>query len=96
MRQYAMTASEAARTLTSGGSVPASEVPLIHSAISVRRLSLADVVGVDAEFADRYGIGRAYRSMATLALHMGCPMVGANPVEWLIRETRALWEAKRN
>lgn len=95
MRHYSMTPSEVARQLASGAAVTADEVPLIQSAVSSRSLKLGDAVEVETRFAASYGIGRRYRSIATLALHLGCPMDG-NPVEWLVQEVRGLSEARRS
>lgn len=96
MRCYQQTPSQVARSLMSGGTVPLSEIPLVQSAVSVRTLSLQDAVVVDVHFAERYGIDRRYRSVATLASHLGCPMVCANPLEWTVRELRHLWEVHQN
>ena len=95
MRNYSMTPSEVALHLAAGETVPASELPLIHSGVSSRTIKLTDPVVVESSFADGYGIGRRYRSMGTLALHLGCPLSG-NVLEWLVREVRVLWEQRRN
>ena len=97
MRQYAMTPSQVARALASGQPVPSSEIPFVYCDIrNTRHVRASDGIVVDSEFADSYGIGRRYRSLATLALHIGCPMVCGNPVEWFVREMRSLWEARKN
>lgn len=97
MRTYTMTPSQVAHALASGRAVPSSEVPFVFADVhNARTLMVSDSVELDRDFAESYGLGLRYRSLATLALHMGCPMVGANPVEWFVREMRALWEARKN
>ncbi len=95
MHKYRMTPPEVARRLAGGEAVPLSELPLIGSAISSRTIRLSDPVAVEPGFADSYGIGRRYRSIGTLAQHLGCPPTG-NVLEWLVREVRILGEKQRN
>jgi len=95
MRTYGMAPSEVARRLAAGEAVPASELPLVHSGVSIRTIKLTDPVLVEASFAAGYGIGRRYRSMGRLAMHLGYPL-SWNALEWLVRELRALWELHRN
>jgi len=97
MRTYTMTPSQVAHELASGRAVLSSEIPFVMCDVrNTRTLRAGDHVLVEQDFADEYGLGRRYHSLATLALHMGCPMICGNPVEWFVRELRQLWEARKN
>jgi len=95
MRTYNMAPPEVARRLAAGEAVPASELPRIHSGVSDRTIKLTDPVVVDPSFAGAYGIGWQYRTMGSLAVHLGWPL-NRNVLEWLVRELRVLWEQRRN
>ena len=96
MRFYRWTPSQVSRSLISGEPVPEAEIPFVHSAVSDRTICLRDPVVVDAPFAERYGVGRRHRSMVSLIVELGgVPTVG-NPLEWMVRELRALEAIKRN